>query len=215
MLTPARDVVGCILAGGLARRMGGGDKPLALLGGRPMLVHVIERFAPQVDALVVNANGDPARFAPFGLPVVNDTVDGHPGPLAGVLAGMRYALAHRPGARYLATAAGDTPFLPIDLVARLRAAAADGPATIAVPTSATGSHQTCALVPLALADELEAGLADGSARKVLAWMGRYRIVEVFFEGSGTEDPFFNVNTQEDLAALQDRAMNSQRKQSRD
>lgn len=193
-------IVGTILAGGLARRMGGGDKPLKELGHRPMLAHVIERFAPQVDALVLNANGDPARFAAFGLPVVPDPVEGHPGPLAGVLAGMRWAVAHRPGATHVATAAGDTPFLPLDVVARLAAALRGAPAdAIAIPVTDMGSHQVFGLFPVMLADELEAGLVSGAARKVMAWIERHPVIEVRFAADGPLDPFFNANTPEELA----------------
>lgn len=195
------DIVGVILAGGLARRMGGGDKPLKLLAGRPLLAHVVERFAPQVDAVVLNANGDPARFDAFGLPVVSDPVDGHPGPLAGVLAGMRWAETRRPDASHVAMAAADTPFLPLDVVSRLRAAlAGQPPEAIAVPTTAEGSHQVFALFPTLLAHDLEEGLVAGTARKVMAWIERHPVVMVpFAETSGGLDPFFNANTPDDLA----------------
>jgi molybdopterin-guanine dinucleotide biosynthesis protein A len=197
------EIVGVILAGGLARRMGGGDKPLLGLAGRPMLDHVVERFGPQVDCLILNANGDPARFAETGLPVVADPVEGHPGPLAGVLAGMRWAETHRPGARFVATAAGDTPFLPLDLVDRLRQALrGQDPETIAVPASPSGTHQVFALFPVALADELEEGIRSGAARKVMAWIERHPVVLVEFQEMAGVDPFFNANTPEDLAAAE-------------
>src|SRR3977135_1207059 len=98
--------------------MGGGDKGLLELAGRPMLTHVVCRLRPQVGAMVINANGDPARFAPLELPVVPDTIGGFVGPLAGVLAGMRWSAANAPGARWIVTAPGDAPLLPSDLVAR-------------------------------------------------------------------------------------------------
>src|SRR5689334_23243300 len=119
------DVTGVILAGGLSRRMGGGDKGLLALGSAPMLDHVIARLAPQVARLVLNANGDPGRFRPFGLPVVADTVDGFVGPLAGVLAGLRWAKAHSTSS-HIVTVSADAPFLPQDLVARLRGGLASG-----------------------------------------------------------------------------------------
>jgi molybdopterin-guanine dinucleotide biosynthesis protein A len=109
-------IAGVILAGGLARRMGGGDKALLELAGETLLARVIARLKPQVGEMVLNANGDPARFAEFGLPVVADTVEGFAGPLAGILAGMRWAAAK--GYSHVASAAGDTPFFPADLVAR-------------------------------------------------------------------------------------------------
>src|SRR5262245_49607248 len=119
---PTDSITGVILAGGQSRRMGGVAKGLLALGGRPVLANVIERLAPQVGRMVINANGDPERFAGFGLPVVADTMADYPGPLAGVLAGMRWAQANAPAARWIATAAGDAPLLPTDLVARCLAA---------------------------------------------------------------------------------------------
>src|SRR5256885_467984 len=126
------DVTGVILAGGLSRRMGGGDKGLLELAGRPMLAHVVCRLRPQVGAVVINANGDPARFAPLGLPVVPDTIGGFVGPLAGVLAGMRWSAVNSPDARWIVTAAGDAPLLPSDLVARLLQAVEGRPGAIAL-----------------------------------------------------------------------------------
>jgi molybdenum cofactor guanylyltransferase len=116
------DTLGVVLAGGLARRMGGGDKPLRLLGGVPMLDHVLRRITPQVAAMIVNANGDPARFASHGLPVVADGLPDHPGPLAGILAALDWAAEHRPGLPWVVSVPGDAPFIPHDLVARLHAA---------------------------------------------------------------------------------------------
>jgi molybdopterin-guanine dinucleotide biosynthesis protein A len=189
---------GVILAGGLARRMGGGDKALCLLAGRPLLAHVIERLAPQVDELVLNANGDPARFAPFGLPVVPDTVLGFAGPLAGVLAGMRWAAAR--GHAEVVSAAGDTPFFPRDMVARLRAARGDQPISMAAtndPVRGLTEHPTFALWPVRLADDLERALTEGHMRKVIVWTSRHGCARAVFEGA--ELPFFNVNTPDDLA----------------
>ena len=198
--TTRNEHVGLILAGGLARRMGGGDKPLAPLAGRTLLDHVVERLAPQVGTLVVNANDDPARFAGFGLPVVADTVEGRPGPLAGVLAGLRWLETHRPDARVLVTVAGDTPFLPRDLVARFAAALAGrDPGTIALAGHAGSTHQVVAAYPPALADALEDDLRSGAARKVMAWIERHPYVVVDFPDEGGIDPFFNINTPEDLA----------------
>lgn len=191
-------VAGVILAGGLARRMGGGDKALLELAGRPMLAHVIARLAPQVDELVLNANGDPARFERFGLPVVPDTVAGFAGPLAGVLAGMRWAAAR--GHEHVVSAAGDTPFFPRDLVQRLRAAKGGEPIAMAAtddPERGLSEHPTFALWPVHLADDLEKALTEGSMRKVIVWTSRHGCARAVFDGA--EFPFFNVNTPDDLA----------------
>ena len=194
-------ILGLVLAGGLSRRMGGGDKSLAALGGRTMLAHVLARLGPQVGALVLNANGDPARFAAYALPVVADTVGGFVGPLAGVLAGMRFAATRTPGATHIASVSADAPFLPADLVARLAAAVAGRPRAIALARSAGELHPVIGLWPVALADDLESALAAG-VRKVLAWTDRHGTVAVDFEmlqaGAETVDPFFNANTPAEL-----------------
>ncbi|TCH96806.1 molybdenum cofactor guanylyltransferase MobA [Roseococcus sp. SYP-B2431] len=179
------DTCGVILAGGLSRRMGGGDKPLRELGGRPMLARVIERLAPQCAELAINANGDPARFAGFGLPVWPDTLPGHPGPLAGILA----ALESSP-LPWVATVTGDAPFLPPDLVERLHASGA----ALACAASAGRVHPPVGLWPRRLAGELRAAILDGE-RRVGAWAARHGVATVEWEG----DPFFNVNTPEELA----------------
>jgi molybdopterin-guanine dinucleotide biosynthesis protein A len=200
----AEAVTGVILAGGQSRRMGGGDKGLLDLAGKPMLAHVIERLAPQVGRLIINANGDPARFAGLGLPVVADTVPDFAGPLAGVLAGMRWARANTPAARWIATAAGDAPLLPTDLVARSLTALRDQPGGIALAQSGGELHPVIGLWPVALADDLEAQLTQG-VRKVLAWTDRHGTVPVAFAlvavGGAELDPFFNANTPQDLDAL--------------
>jgi molybdenum cofactor guanylyltransferase/molybdopterin-guanine dinucleotide biosynthesis protein MobB len=200
----AQSVTGVVLAGGQSRRMGGGDKGLLDLAGRPMLDHVIGQLAPQVGRVVLNANGDPARFARFGLPVVADTVPDFAGPLAGVLAGMRWSRANAPAARWIATVAGDAPLLPTDLVARCLAAIEGRPGAIALARSAGGLHPVIGLWPVALADDLEAQLAAG-VRKVLDWTGRHGTVAVPFgpvrAGGRDLDPFYNANTPEELDAL--------------
>jgi molybdenum cofactor guanylyltransferase len=204
-LRPSRDIVGLILAGGQSRRMGGGDKALRLLGGQPMLARVIARLRPQVGGLVLNANGDPARFATYGLPVVADTVPDFAGPLAGVLAGMRWAGRHAPQARWIVSAAADTPFFPTDLVARFMSAAEDKTDRIVLAASADGTHPVFGLWPVALADDLERSLAAGT-RKILAWTDTHDTVLVRFEaftaGGRAVDPFFNANRPEDLAAAE-------------
>jgi len=192
---------GVILAGGLSRRMGGGDKGLLVIGGRPMLAHIVDRFRPQVGAMVINANGDPVRFEGFALPVVADTVEGFAGPLAGVLAGMRWSAAHAPSATHIATVSTDAPLLPADLVARLAAAIAGQASAIALARSDGNLHPVIGLWPVALADDLEAALSEG-VRKVLRWTDRHGTVPVDFalmQHDGRQiDPFFNANTPDEL-----------------
>jgi molybdenum cofactor guanylyltransferase len=197
-------VTGVLLAGGQSRRMGGGDKGLLALAGRPMLGHVICRLAAQVGAMVINANGDASRFAALGLPVVADTIAGFVGPLAGVLAGMRWSAANAPAARWIVTAAADAPLLPCDLVTRLVAAVADRPGAIALAQSNGELHPVIGLWPVALADDLEAQLQSG-VRKVLHWTDRHGTVPVPFPPArlcGIDiDPFFNANTPQELDQL--------------
>jgi molybdopterin-guanine dinucleotide biosynthesis protein A len=193
-------VAGVVLAGGLARRMGGGDKGLRLLGGRPLLDWVIERARPQVAALVLNANGDPARFSAYGLPVVEDSVAGFAGPLAGVLAGLDWAAAHVPGASHVASFATDAPFLPRDLVARLADAVAAG-ADLACAESDGQAQPVFGLWPLALRADLRHALADEGIHKVDQWTGRYHLSAVSF-AIDPVDPFFNANRPEDLATAE-------------
>lgn len=193
-------ILGVILAGGRSSRMGGGDKCLLALGDRPILAHVIARLHPQVDGMALNANGDPARFDAFGLPVLPDSVAGFPGPLAGVLAGMDWAAAE--GAEAIVTAAADTPFFPDDLVRALRTAAVAGDTRLAMAmTPGEGGrldrHPTFGLWPVDLRDDLRQAL-EGGLRKVVAWTEPLGCARAVFHDR-TPDPFFNVNTPEDLA----------------
>jgi molybdopterin-guanine dinucleotide biosynthesis protein A len=197
-MPPEAPVAGVILAGGLSRRMGGGDKCLRPIGGRPILAHIIERAQPQVTALVLNANGDAARFAPFGLPVAADVVEGFAGPLAGVLTGMEWAARHAPGCKWLASFASDAPFLPRDLVARLFAAAMEEKADLACAASAGQTHPVFGLWRIDLAAELRRALVDEQIHKVDRWTARYRLTQVDFPTKPV-DPFFNTNRPEDLA----------------
>ena len=190
-------VVGVLLAGGQARRMGGGDKCLRQLGAATILEHVIARARPQVTALVLNANGDPGRFAAFGLPVVADVVEGFAGPLAGVLTGMERTRAHRPDCPWIATVATDTPFFPGDLVARMLAAVEEDDAELACASSGGRAHPVFGLWPVRLADELRAAMIEEGIRKVDVWTSRHRLVEVPF-ATDPIDPFFNTNRPEDL-----------------
>jgi molybdenum cofactor guanylyltransferase len=200
------NLTGVLLAGGQSRRMfpanaSGGDKCLRDLAGRPMLAHVIERLRPQVARMVINANGDPLRFAAFGLPVAADPIDGFPGPLAGVLAGMRWSLHVAPGASHIATVSTDAPFIPQDLVARLWHAIATKPTAIAIARSAGELHPVIGLWPVAHASHLEQALHSGT-RKVLAWTDMHGTVPVDFPfvtmAGRASDPFFNANHPDEL-----------------
>ena len=191
-------IAGVILAGGLSRRMGGGDKCLRPIGGRPILAHIVERVRPQVAALVLNANGDPARFAPFGLPVAGDVVEGFAGPLAGVLTGMEWVLRNAPQCRWLASFASDAPFLPRDLVARLLAAVEAEQADLACAASGGQAHPVFGLWRVDLAAALRHALVEERIFKVDRWTARYRLVQVDFPIVPV-DPFFNTNSPEDLA----------------
>jgi len=187
-----------VLAGGLGRRMGGGDKPMREIGGRAILDHVIERLEPQCDGLLLNANGDPARFARFRLPVIADTVEGYPGPLAGILAALEWTAANRPGVQWVVSAAGDCPFLPRDLVTRLQEARLADDADLAVAASGGQVHPVIGLWKVALRDELRHALVDEDLRKIDRWTARYRLATVSWPHEPV-DPFFNANTLDDLA----------------
>jgi len=198
ILPPDPSVFGVLLAGGLARRMGGGDKPLLTLDGRPLIAHAIARLAPQCGRLAINANGDPARFTEFGLPVVADSVAGYAGPLAGVLAGMDYAAMHEPQVRYLLSAPADTPFPPVDLVVRLKGALENAGAAIAVAASGERTHHAIALWVISLREPLRQSLTQEDERKVSAFIARHPHVAVDWPVA-PYDPFFNVNRPDDLA----------------
>ena len=195
------NIVGLVLAGGQSRRMGGGDKGLLELGGRTMLAHVVASLSPQVGRIVLNANGDPARFRDLGLPVVADTIADFAGPLAGVLAGLTWAAANVPAATHVASVSADAPFLPADLVQRLGATLADRPTSIPLARSGGELHPVIGLWPVALAADLERELTAG-VRKVLAWTDKHGTIPVdfpFIDAAGERiDPFFNANTPEDL-----------------
>jgi molybdopterin-guanine dinucleotide biosynthesis protein A len=198
----AAAVAGVLMAGGLSRRMGGGDKCLRPLAGRPILAHIIERVRPQVGPLLLNANGDPGRFADFGLPVAVDVVEGFAGPLAGVLTGLEWAAECAPGCRWLASFACDAPFLPLDLVARLLAAVEAEGADLACAASLGRPHPVFGLWPLALKNDLDRAMREEAVRKVDVWTKHYRLATVDFlpaeTSAGPLDPFFNTNRLEDL-----------------
>jgi molybdopterin-guanine dinucleotide biosynthesis protein A len=191
-------IPGVLLAGGLARRMGGGDKPMRQIGGSMILERVIARLKPQCGELILNANGDPARFARFGLPVIPDTVADFPGPLAGILAALDWAAAHRPGVSLVLSAAADCPFLPRDLVARLNGALVNENAQLAVAASGGQSHPVIGLWRVALRDELRHALVQDNIRRVDRWTARYKLATVAWPTEPL-DPFFNANTIDDIA----------------
>ena len=191
-------IVGVLLAGGRARRMGGGDKCLRALAGESLLARAIARARPQVDVLVLNANGVPARFAEFGLPVVADVIEGYAGPLAGVLSALEWTAAEHPDAAYIATMATDAPFFPADLVSRMVDAISGQEADLACAASGGRSHPVFGLWPLRLKGDLRAAMVDEDLRKIDIWTARYRLATVDFP-IGAVDPFFNANTPEDLA----------------
>lgn len=191
-----------VLAGGLARRMGGGDKPLRALAGRPMLAHVLDRLAPQAAALAINANGDPARFAEFGLPVLADPWPDRPGPLAGVLAAMDWAGAR--GAAWVLTVPGDAPFLPPDLARGLWRARGPSGLALAAGSDAQGhaqAHPTVALWPVALRGAVAQALAQGLRRMRDVTQAQGAGLALW---PGDPDPFVNVNTPADLARAEAR-----------
>ena len=189
---------GVLLAGGLARRMGGGDKPMRTIGGRTILERVIARLSPQCGGLILNANGDPARFAAFGLQVVADDVPGFPGPLAGILAALDWTAANRPEIAWVLSAAGDCPFLPRDLVARLHETRERESAQLAVAASGDQSHPVIGLWRVALRDELRHALVVEDLRKIDRWTARHGVAPAAWPAEPV-DPFFNANAPEDIA----------------
>jgi molybdopterin-guanine dinucleotide biosynthesis protein A len=202
--------VGLLLAGGRSRRMGGGDKCLRLLGGETILARIVARVRPQVRRLVLNANGDPARFAAYGLPVIADSVEGFAGPLAGVLAGLDWAAANAPDCPWVASVPTDAPFLPADLVARLQSAAEEG-ADMACAASGGQPHPVVGLWPVRLRDDLRRALTIERIHKVDVWTARYRLATVPFP-IGAVDPFFNTNRPEDLAEAERLLIDSNKKE---
>ncbi|MEP3265513.1 MAG: molybdenum cofactor guanylyltransferase MobA [Hyphomicrobiales bacterium] len=199
-------VLGVLLAGGLSRRMGGGDKGLIPLGGKPVMAHAFDRLKAQTGNVIINANGDPNRFAGFAAPIVPDTIDGFAGPLAGVLAGLRYAQKLEQVPSFIVTAAADTPFFPDNLVAALKSKA-DDEQTVVLATSNDRRHPTFGLWPVMLADDLDTWLQDEKNRKVLLWVERHNWATADFKSIHlddlTIDPFFNINTPEDFETAQE------------
>ena len=197
-MTEQMATLGVILAGGLARRMGGGDKTMRAIAGRPILDHVIERLAPQCASLILNANGDPARFDAWGLPIVPDDVPDFAGPLAGVLAALDWTALHHPAIEWVVSVAGDCPFLPRDLVARMQTERTAMQAELAVAASGDQSHPVVGLWKVSLREALRHALVVEECRKIDRWTARYRLVTTRWPVTPV-DPFFNANTPDDVA----------------
>ena len=193
--------LGLVLAGGLARRMGGGDKARIAIGGVTILQRVLACLEPQCIRVVINANGDPARFADTKLAVVADSVPDFAGPLAGILAGLDWAALHLPECEWLASVPGDCPFLPNDLVARLHAAREAAGAPLACAHSGEWRHPVVALWPLALREDLRRAIAAEGVRKIEIWTARHGVAIADWPAAPI-DPFFNVNTPDDAAQAQ-------------
>ncbi|MEZ0169757.1 molybdenum cofactor guanylyltransferase MobA [Microvirga sp. TS319] len=200
-MAPYPATLGVILAGGLARRMGGGDKPLLTLGGQTLLASLEERLGPQCEGLVLNANDDPLRFAETGLPVVPDSVPGRPGPLAGVLAALEWTAVHRPFVEWVISVPGDTPFIPEDLVSRLHAEREAARQPLACAASGSHEHYAICLWPVALRQDLRHALTLEGVRRMEDW-SRKRGLATATWATEPFDPFFNINTPEELIAAQ-------------
>jgi molybdopterin-guanine dinucleotide biosynthesis protein A len=201
MTTDDPPTLGLVLAGGLARRMGGGDKPLIDIGGVPILDRVLARFAPGCVQVILNANGDSGRFASYRLPVIADDVPDFAGPLAGILAGLDWAAHNQPDLAWLASAPADCPFLPSDLVPRLHAARLTHNTPLACARSGDRRHPVVGLWPVALRGDLRHALVYEGLRKIEAWTARHGVALADWPAQPI-DPFFNVNTPDDVAEAQ-------------
>lgn len=188
--------LGLVLAGGLARRMGGGDKGMIRIGGQTILERVLDRLKPQCSRIIINANGDPSRFGFTGLPVVPDDIPDFAGPLAGILAGLDWAASHAPDTEYLLSAPGDCPFLPRTLNDRLSAALAAENKPFACAKSGDWRHPVVGLWPVALRSDLRRALMEENLHKIEVWTARYGVAIAEWDNTPI-DPFFNVNTPED------------------
>ena len=196
------DIPGIILAGGLSRRMGGGDKGLLMLGETSIIERVIDKILPQVGSLAININGDSSRFPDYKLPIIPDSIKGYLGPLSGILAGMEWAFKN--GNRYIATVAADTPFLPDDLIKRLHTMVKSKNLNIGIAASRILSgddvfiHPTFGIWEVALKDDLRDALANDT-RKIMFWAKKFKLDYYYFDTSDKlSDPFFNINTPDDL-----------------
>jgi molybdopterin-guanine dinucleotide biosynthesis protein A len=201
MKTEIPSTLGLVLAGGLARRMGGGDKAMIRIGEKTILERVLERLRPACANIVLNANGDPARFARFGLPVIADSIPDFAGPLAGILAGLDWTATHAPGVSDIMSTPGDCPFLPWDVVERLHQARQDAKLPLACARSGDWRHPVVGLWPVALREDLRTALTVDGLRKIEVWTARHGIAIADWP-SEPVDPFFNVNTPEDAATAE-------------
>jgi molybdenum cofactor guanylyltransferase len=190
--------LGLVLAGGLARRMGGGDKALIRIGGATILHRVLGLLRPACAEIVLNANGDPARFARYGLPVIPDSVPDFAGPLAGILAGLEWAAVNRPDVAWVASVPGDCPFMPDDLIMRLHEARQNADVPLACARSGDWRHPVVGLWPVGLREDLRHALVEEGLRKIEAWTARHGVAIAHWPAKPV-DPFFNVNTPEDTA----------------
>jgi len=193
--------LGLVLAGGQARRMGGGDKALIRIGGQTILERVLARLRPACARIILNANGDPARFTSVGLPVIPDSVPDFAGPLAGVLAGLDWAAANAPDIAWMASVPGDCPFLPADVVARLHAVRAEQNKPLACAQSGDWRHPVVGLWPVSLREDLRRAVVEEDLHKIEVWTARHGVAIAAWPDTPV-DPFFNVNTPEDVAAAE-------------
>jgi len=196
-MAETKDIVGVVVAGGRGRRMGGADKCFVELAGKSLLARAIERLGPQVPRIVLSANGDPSRFASYGLQVLADPIADFAGPLAGLLAAMEWTQAQAPDARWIASISVDTPFIPLDLVSKFKDAQRSGQTDLVCAWSNGQIHPVCGLWRVDLAGDLRHALLDEGLHKVDAWAGRHRMAAVDFP-TDPVDPFFNINRREDL-----------------
>ncbi len=203
-MQPIPPTVGVILAGGLARRMDGRDKPLLTLGGRTLLDRVASRLAPQCSSLILNANGDPARFQRKDLPVVADSIADHPGPLAGILTGLEWTADHHPDIAWIVSVPGDTPFISEDLVQRLHEARRDAGCPLACASSGGQVHFAVGLWPVALRHDLRDAIMCKGIQSIRQWIALHGCAEASWPDEPV-DPFFNINTPEDLSRAEDQA----------
>lgn len=194
-------IAAVLLAGGQARRMGGGDKSLRPLAGKPILAHIIERITPQVGPVLLNANGDLSRFDAFGLPVAEDVVEGFAGPLAGILTGLEWVRANAPDCGWMLSCPTDAPFIPLDLAGELAGAVEDDGADIGCARSGDRTHPVVGLWPVALTDDLRKALVERDIRKIDRWTAEYRVAYADWPLEPL-DPFFNVNRPDDLEAAE-------------